>query len=420
MEMGIKTVAVYSTADKNALHVRFADEAVCIGPPEPEESYLNIPRIIATAEITNAEAIHPGDGYLAENAEFAEICFDSKLVFIGPDPTMIKSTENKFLFKQHIKNIGLPVIPGSEDYIKNHKDAEQIIEQFGFPVVLKSAYGREGMGISIIHRIEDLEKAMQNLREKSQKIFGNNQIYIEKFIKGARHIGIQILGDKSGNIVHLGERDCTIQRNNKKLLEECPSPFLDITLREQMGNDAIMLAKSIKYTGAGTVEFLIDPDKNFYVTEMNTRLQAEHPITEEVFHIDIVKEQIRIANGNRLLKKKTIPTGHSIECRIFAESPDKDKLPTGTITTYHPPGGNGIRIDSSCYSGFVINPLNEPLIAKIIVIAGDRESAIKRMLRSLDEFIVEGVNTNKSIFKKILTDPKFKSYNYDTEYFETQ
>ncbi|CUU06791.1 acetyl-CoA carboxylase, biotin carboxylase subunit [Candidatus Thermokryptus mobilis] len=422
-ELGIKTVAVYSEADKYSLHVRFADEAVCIGPGPSKDSYLNIPRIIAAAEITNAEAIHPGYGFLAENAMFAEICESSGIKFIGPTPDAIEAMGDKALAKETMKKAGVPVIPGSDGIVETFEQAREIANEIGYPVMLKAAAGGGGKGMRLVRNDDELENAWQTARAEAEAAFGNPAVYVEKFIERPRHIEIQILADEYGNVIHLGERDCSIQRRHQKLIEESPSPIVTPELREAMGQAAVKGAKSVKYRNAGTIEFLVDKDGNFYFMEMNTRIQVEHPVTEMVYGIDIVREQIRIASGEKLgIKQKQIkPNGHAIECRINAEDPFNGFRPSpGKITALHFPGGYGVRVDSHIYQEYVVPPYYDSMIAKLIVHARNRDEAIARMLRALDEFIIEGVHTTIPFHIKILNSPQFRSgVDYDTKYIDT-
>jgi acetyl-CoA carboxylase biotin carboxylase subunit len=422
-ELGIKTVAVYSEADRYSLHVRFADEAVCIGPGPSKESYLNIPRIIAAAEITNAEAIHPGYGFLAENAMFAEICESSGIKFIGPTPDAIEAMGDKALAKETMRKAGVPVIPGSDGVVETLEQAREIANEIGYPIMLKAAAGGGGKGMRMVKNDEELENAWQTARAEAEAAFGNPAVYIEKFIEKPRHIEIQILADEHGNVIHLGERDCSIQRRHQKLIEESPSPIVTPELREAMGQAAVKGAKSVKYRNAGTIEFLVDKDGNFYFMEMNTRIQVEHPVTEMVYGIDIVREQIRIASGEKLgIKQKQIkPNGHAIECRINAEDPFNGFRPSpGKITALHFPGGFGVRVDSHIYQEYVVPPYYDSLIAKLIVHAKNRDEAIARMLRALDEFVIEGVHTTIPFHIKILNSPQFRSgVDYDTKYIDT-
>lgn len=419
-ELGIQTVAVYSTADVNSLHVRFADEAVCIGPADVSQSYINIPRIIAAAEITNSDAIHPGYGFLAENAEFAEICADSNLIFIGPAPEMINAMGDKLSARINMNKIGVPVIPGTMEAVKDLENAKKIAGEIGYPIFLKAAGGGGGKGMRAIYNEEQLESQFYSVMYEAKSAFGNENFYIEKFFERPRHIEIQVIGDKYGNIFHAGERDCSIQRKHQKLIEETPSPFIDDEIRFKMGEAALKVAKSINYYSTGTVEFLVDENKNFYFLEMNTRIQVEHPITEAVTGIDFIREQIRIADGEKLPKKKIKFEGHSIECRINAEDPEKNFMSsTGLITVFHAPGGYNVRLDSHCYSGYSIPKYYDSLIGKLIVKGETRAEAIKRMLRALDEFIIEGIKTTIPFHKKILKDKRFIENNYDTNLIDT-
>jgi len=418
-EMGIKTVAIYSNIDRNSLHVRFADEAVCIGPASATESYLNIPRIISAAEITNSDAIHPGYGFLAENAEFAEICIDSNIIFIGPTPEMIRTMGDKLTARNRMKSIGVPVIEGSENPIKDFKEASKIAEGIGYPIIFKAAAGGGGKGMRTVWEHSHLDAALNVTKSEAKNSFGNEAVYIEKLIESPRHIEIQILGDTHGNLMHIGERDCTIQRRHQKLIEETPSPFLTDETRTAIQEMALKVAGSINYVNAGTVEFLVDANQNFYFMEMNTRLQVEHPITEAVTNVDFIKEQIRIAQGQKISNRKIKFDGHSIECRINAEDINNNFRPTGgLIEAFHSPGGYGVRVDTHCYAGYKVPTNYDPMIGKLIVHADTREEAIKRMLRALEEFIIEGIPTTIPLFQKILCDSNFMNNNYDTNYIE--
>jgi len=417
--MGIKTVAVYSEADKESLHVRFADEAVCIGPPPSRDSYLNIPRLIAAAEITNVDAIHPGYGFLAENAGFSEICNDSGIKFIGPSPEMINSMGDKAFAKETMKKAEVPVVPGSDGVVRTVSEAIGIARDFGYPVLIKAVAGGGGKGMRIVHSDDEMQNSFDMATNEALNSFGNGDVYIEKFVEEPRHIEIQILGDQYGNVVHLGERDCTIQRRHQKLIEETPSPFINDEIREAMGLAAVKGAKSVKYEGAGTVEFIVDKNKNFYFMEMNTRIQVEHPVTEQVTGVDLIREQLCIASGQKLKVRKVKREGHSIECRINAENPAKNFAPSpGNITAFHMPGGLGIRVDTHAYANYVIPPYYDSMIAKLIVTADDREEAIKRMYRALDEFIIEGIYTTIPFHKKVMHHEKFVEGNYDTSFIE--
>ncbi len=420
-ELDLKTVAVYSEADRDALHVRFADEDVCIGPPQPNLSYLDPKRIIAAAEVTNAGAIHPGYGFLAENADFAEICASCEIKFIGPTPEQIRSLGDKVRAKELMAKAGLPVIPGSDGIVSTFEEATECAKEIGFPVLLKAVAGGGGKGMRVCRDIAELERGFHLASTEAANSFGNPDLYLEKFLIKPRHVEIQIIGDSFGNTVHVGERDCSIQRRHQKLLEETPSPVMTAELRKKMGEAAILGAKSVDYHGVGTMEFLVDADFNFYFMEMNTRIQVEHPVTEESYEVDLVREQIRIAMGEKLsFKQEELkPKWASIECRINAEDPDKDFRPgPGEITGLHVPGGFGVRIDKAVYTGYTIPPFYDSMIAKLIVRAKTRGEAIKKMLCALDEFIVEGVPTTISIHKKILNDPDFVSGKYDISFLE--
>ena len=418
-EMGIKTVAVYSEADRDSLHVKFADEAICIGPPSSKESYLNIPRIIAAAELTNADAIHPGYGFLAENAEFSEICSDSSIKFIGPSPQMINEMGDKAFAKDTMRKSNVPVVPGSDGVVASAEDAKAICGGIGYPVLIKASAGGGGKGMRIVHSEDEIETAFTMASNEALNAFNNGAVYIEKFVDQPRHIEIQVLGDQHGNVVHLGERDCTIQRRHQKLIEESPSPFISDEIREAMGQAAIKGAKSVGYEGAGTVEFIVDKNKNFYFMEMNTRIQVEHPVTEMVTGVDLIREQISVAAGNRIKIRKVKREGHSIECRINAENPDKNFAPSpGKINTFHVPGGLGVRVDTHAYANYYIPPYYDSMIAKLIVIADSREEAIARMYRSLDEFIIEGIHTTIPFHKKVMRHEKFIEGDYDTSFIE--
>jgi len=419
-ELGIKTVAVYSEADRDSLHVRFADEAVCIGGPLSKESYLNIPRLMAAAEITGAEAIHPGYGFLAENANFSEIISASGLKFIGPSPEMISSMGDKAVAKDTMRNAGVPVVPGSDGIINDIREAADTAIQIGFPVMIKATAGGGGKGMRIARSIDEFEKFFTLARNEAESAFGNPEVYLEKYIDEPHHIEIQVLGDQYGNVIHLGERDCSIQRRHQKLIEEAPSPFIGEELRMKMGEAAVLGAKSVNYEGAGTIEFLVDKNHNFYFMEMNTRIQVEHPITEEVYGIDLVKEQIRVAAGERIKKVKIAPKSWAIECRINAEDPRNNFRPSpGKITAFHQPGGIGVRTDTHAYAGYVIPPFYDSLIAKLIVRGFDRADAIKKMERALEEFIVEGIETTIPFHLRMMRNEQFKQGKYDTKFLET-
>lgn len=415
-ELGIRTVAVFSEADRGALHVQIADEAICIGPAPTKDSYLNVKSIIAACELTNAEAIHPGFGFLSENASFARTCQLCGVNFIGPNPNSIDLMGDKAVAKETMKKAGVPVVPGSDGIVKSYEEANKIAKDMGYPIMVKASAGGGGRGIRLVETPEQLESSIISARQEALSFFGNDEIYIEKFIKNPRHVEIQIMADKYGNVVHLGERDCSCQRRNQKVLEEAPCPIMKSELREKMGVAAIKAAKACDYCNVGTIEFLLDSDDNFYFMEMNTRVQVEHPITELVTGIDIVKQQILIANGEKLAfaQKDIEIKGHSIECRINAENPKLDFRPSpGKITGLNMPGGPGIRIDSSVYQGYEISPYYDSMIAKLIVYAPDRDTAIKKMKWALAEFLVEGVDTNIDFHLNLLRDKDFENANYD-------
>ena len=419
-EMGIKTVAVYSTADAESLHVRFADEAVCIGPPPSQLSYLKISNIIAAAEITNADAIHPGYGFLAENAKFSKICAEHDIKFIGASPEMIDKMGDKATAKATMRAAGVPCVPGSEGILESYEEAERIAADMGFPVMLKATAGGGGKGMRAVWKKEDLRKAWESARQEAGAAFGNDGMYMEKLIEEPRHIEIQVVGDSSGKACHLSERDCSVQRRHQKLTEETPSPFMTDKLRKQMGDAAVKAAEYIKYEGAGTVEFLVDKHRNFYFMEMNTRIQVEHPITEQVIDYDLIREQILVAAGVPISGKNYTPQLHSIECRINAEDPYNDFRPSpGKITNLHAPGGHGVRIDTHVYSGYVIPPNYDSMIAKLITTAQTREEAISKMKRALDEFVIEGVKTTIPFHRQLMDEPDYVAGNYTTKFMET-
>ena len=414
-EMGIKTVAIYSTADRESLHVRFADEAVCIGPPASAESYLSVPRIMAAAEITNADAIHPGYGFLAENADFAEVCAEYGMKFIGPTPSQIRKMGDKITAKDTMLKAGVPCIPGSDGLIKDIKHGKKVAKDIGYPVILKATAGGGGKGMRVVWDEKDFDKAWETARKEAKASFGNDGIYVEKFIEEPRHIEIQIAGDQEGRVCHLSERECSIQRRHQKLLEESPSPFMTDELREKMGQAAIKAGEAIHYEGVGTVEFLVDKHRNFYFMEMNTRIQVEHCVTEEVIDFDLIKEQIKIAAGIPISGKNYLPIMHAIECRINAEDPFNDFRPSpGKITSFHSPKGHGVRVDTHVYAGYVIPPYYDSMIAKLICRAQTREECIAKMERALDEFIVEGVKTTVPFHKKLMRDENFRTGNFHT------
>jgi len=418
-EMGILTVAVYSKADQESLHVRFADEAVCIGPPASSESYLNIPNIIAAAEITNADAIHPGYGFLSENARFSRICGENGIKFIGASPEMIEKMGDKATAKATMKAAGVPTIPGSEGLLDTYEDAEKLAEEIKYPIMLKATAGGGGKGMRAVWKKEDLLKAWESARKEAGAAFGNDGMYMEKLIQEPRHIEIQIVGDSTGKACHLSERDCSVQRRHQKLTEETPSPFMTKDLRNKMGKAAIKAAESIKYEGAGTVEFLVDKDRNFYFMEMNTRIQVEHPITEQVIDYDLIREQIKVAAGIPISGKNYEPQLHSIECRINAEDPYNDFRPSpGKITTFHAPGGHGVRLDTHVYAGYMIPPYYDSMIAKLITTAQTREEAIDKMKRALDEFVIEGVKTTIPFHRQLMDHPDYVAGKYTTKFME--
>jgi len=419
-EMGIRTVAVYSKADEESLHVRFADEAVCIGPANSTESYLKSANIIAAAEITNADAIHPGYGFLSENSKFSKICQEHKIKFIGASPEMIDKMGDKASAKATMKKAGVPTIPGSEGIVDSLEDAQKISQKIGYPIMLKATAGGGGKGMRIVPKAKDLLKAWEDARQESKASFDNDDMYIEKFIENPRHIEIQIIGDSKGEAAHLSERDCSIQRRHQKLIEETPSPFMTEKLRNEMGEAAVKAAKAVKYEGAGTIEFLVDKNRKFYFMEMNTRIQVEHPITEQVIDYDLIREQIKIANGEAISGKNYFPNLCSIECRINAEDPFNDFMPNpGRILNLHLPGGHGIRIDTHVYSGYIIPPHYDSMIAKLITTAQTREEAINKMQRALDEFLIEGVKTTIPFHQKVMAHPKFLSGKYTTKFMDT-
>jgi len=418
-EMGIKTVAVYSTADKDSLHVRFADEAVCIGRPASADSYLNIPHIMAAAEITNADAIHPGYGFLAENARFAEICGEHGIKFIGPTPAMINAMGDKITAKETMIKAGVPVVPGGGGLLDSVHEAKEIAHQIGYPVILKATAGGGGKGMRVVSDDSELEKAFDSAKAEAAASFKNDGIYMEKFVVEPRHIEIQVAGDQYGTVCHLSERDCSIQRRHQKLVEESPSPFMTRELRYKMGEAAIKAASAIKYESVGTIEFLVDKNRNFYFMEMNTRIQVEHCVTEEVVNFDLIKEQIKIAAGETISGVNYEPQGHAIECRINAEDPYNDFRPSpGRITTLHQPGGHGIRVDSHAYAGYTIPQYYDSMIAKIIAVARTRSEAIDTMHRALTEYVIEGIKTTIPFHLQLMNDENFRSGNFNTKFLE--
>ena len=418
-EMGIQTVAVYSTADAESLHVKFADEAVCIGPAASSESYLKISNIIAAAEITNADAIHPGYGFLSENARFSKICEEHGIKFIGASPEMIDRMGDKANAKATMKAAGVPCVPGSDGVIETFEDCIKIAKETGYPVMLKASAGGGGKGMRAVWKKEDLKEAWDAARQESKAAFGNDDMYMEKLIEEPRHIEIQIVGDSKGKACHLSERDCSVQRRHQKLTEEVPSPFMTTALRKKMGEAAVKAAEYIKYEGAGTVEFLVDKHRNFFFMEMNTRIQVEHPITEQVIDFDLIREQISVAAGITISGKNYIPKLHSIECRINAEDPFNDFRPSpGKITTLHSPGGHGVRLDTHVYAGYSIPPNYDSMIAKLITTAQTREEAISKMKRALDEFVIEGIKTTIPFHRQLMDHPDYVSGNYTTKFME--
>ena len=420
-EMGIATVAVYSTADKDSLPVRFADEAVCIGPPPSADSYLNIPNIIAAAEITNSDAIHPGYGFLSENAAFSRICAENNIKFIGASADMIDSMGDKAAAKTTMQKAGVPTIPGSDGILESYEDAEKCANDMGYPVMIKATAGGGGKGMAQCNDDDELTKAWEHTRREAAAAFGNDAMYMEKFIEEPRHIEIQIASDYRGKACHLSERDCSIQRRHQKLVEETPSPFMTEKLRKKMGDAAVKAAEAVKYEGVGTVEFLVDANRNFYFMEMNTRIQVEHTITEEVINYDLIKEQIKLASREKINGRNHFPTMHAIQCRINAEDPDRNFAPCpGTITHYNQPGGHGVRVDTHVYAGYRIPPFYDSMIAKLIVVAQTREEAISKMERALDEYIIEGVKTTIPFHQRLMKNEKFRSGNFTTKFMEEE
>lgn len=419
-EMNIKTVAVYSTADKESLHVKFADEAVCIGKPASSDSYLNIPHIMAAAEITNADAIHPGYGFLAENAKFAQICSDHGIKFIGPTPHMIESMGDKISAKETMIRAGVPVVPGVDGLLENVAHAKKSAQKIGYPVILKATAGGGGKGMRVVWDEKDIEKAFENAKTEAAASFQNDGIYIEKYVEEPRHIEIQIAGDQFGNVCHLSERDCSIQRRHQKLVEESPSPFMTPELRDRMGEAAIKAAAAINYENVGTVEFLVDKNRDFYFMEMNTRIQVEHCVTEEVINYDLIKEQIKIAAGEKISGRNYYPEMHAIECRINAEDPYNNFRPSaGRITTLHTPGGHGVRVDSHVYAGYTIPPYYDSMIAKLIAVAQTREEAIDTMRRALSEYVIEGIKTTIPFHVQLMENEDFRKGNFTTKFMES-
>lgn len=418
-EMGIKTVAVYSTADRDSLHVKFADEAVCIGKPQSSDSYLNIAHIMAAVEITNADAIHPGYGFLAENSRFAQICNDHDIKFIGPTAEMINAMGDKITAKETMINAGVPVVPGGEGLLQSLEEAVGLAKDMGYPVILKATAGGGGKGMRIVWEEVDMERAYNTAKAEAAAAFKNDGIYMEKFVEEPRHIEIQVAGDQYGNVCHLSERDCSIQRRHQKLVEESPSPFMTNELRYKMGEAAKKAASAINYESVGTVEFLVDKHRNFYFMEMNTRIQVEHCVTEEVINYDLIKEQIKIATGDKISGEDYFPQMHSIECRINAEDPYNDFRPSpGRITTLHQPGGHGVRVDSHAYAGYVIPPYYDSMIGKLITVARTRNEAIDTMYRALSEYVIEGIKTTIPFHLQLMQDERFRNGDFNTKFLE--
>lgn len=418
-EMGIKTVAVYSTADKDSLHVKFADEAVCIGKPQSVESYLNIPHIMAAAEITNADAIHPGYGFLAENAKFSKICNDHGIKFIGPNADMINSMGDKITAKETMIKAGVPVVPGGEGLLESVEHAKSLAKEVGYPVILKATAGGGGKGMRVVWEESEIERAYNTAKAEAGAAFKNDGIYMEKFVEEPHHIEIQIAGDQYGTVCHLSERDCSIQRRHQKLVEESPSPFMTPELRKKMGEAAIKAASAINYESVGTIEFLVDKHRNFYFMEMNTRIQVEHCVTEEVINFDLIKEQIKIAMGEKISGQNYEPQMHAIECRINAEDPYNDFRPSpGRINVLHTPGGHGVRVDSHVYTGYVIPPFYDSMIGKLITVARTRQEAIDTMYRALSEYVIEGVKTTIPFHLQLMQNEDFRKGNFTTKFLE--
>ncbi len=419
-EQGLQTVAVYSTADRDSLHVRFAGEAVCIGPPPSRESYLKVDRIIAAAEVTGADAIHPGYGFLSENADFSAICEDHGITFIGPTADTIRRMGDKSLAKDTMKAAGVPVVPGSDGIVESEKDGLGVAREMGFPVIIKASAGGGGRGMRVVEEEGQFARQFQAARAEAEAAFGNPDVYVEKFVTQPRHVEIQLLGDGQGTVVHYGERECSIQRRHQKLVEESPSPIVSPELRARMGAAAIRGAEAVNYRGAGTVEFLVDADHNFYFMEMNTRIQVEHPVTEEVTDTDLIECQLQVAQGEKITGGNATLQGHAIECRINAENPFKNFAPSpGLISAFHTPKGRGVRVDTHAYAGYRIPQYYDSLMAKLIVRAETRERAIAKMLRSLDEFVVEGVHTTVPFHQQLLRDPRFVAGDFDTKFLES-
>ena len=421
-ELGISTVAVYSEADRESLHVRFADDDVCIGPAPARESYLRIPRLIAAAEITGADAIHPGYGFLAENAEFAETCAASNIAFIGPTAEQIRMMGDKAAARKAMTKVGVPVVPGTPGPVEDPDEALTFAKKIGFPVIIKAAAGGGGKGMRVATDAEDFGRAFQLARSEALSAFGSGDVYVEKYLQRPRHVEFQIMGDKHGNVIHLGERDCSVQRRHQKLIEEAPSPAMTPKLREKMGGDAVRGAKAIDYVGAGTIEMLLDEDGSYYFMEMNTRIQVEHPVTEMLTGLDLVKEQIRVAAGEKLsVKEMPSLRGHVVECRVNAEDPARNFQPSpGRIDVFHPPGGPGVRLDTHIYAGYTVPPFYDSLLAKVICQGRDRAEAVKRMQVALESFVVEGVTTTIPFLARVMQNPRFQSGQVDTKFLERE
>src|SRR6184192_3988881 len=421
-ELGLETVAVYSDADRESLHVRFADDDVCIGPPPARDSYLNIPRLIAAAEITGADAIHPGYGFLAENAEFAEICAASKITFIGPTADQIRMMGDKAQARKAMSAVGVPIVPGTPGPVEDVDEALGFAKEIGFPVIIKAAAGGGGKGMRVARDADDFARSFQLARSEALSAFGNGDVYVEKYLERPRHIEFQIMGDRHGSVIHLGERDCSVQRRHQKLIEEAPSPAVTPELRESMGNAAVAGAKAINYVGAGTIEMLLDSDGKYYFMEMNTRIQVEHPVTEMLTGVDLVKEQIRVAAGEKLSVQVLPPLrGHVIECRVNAEDPRHNFQPSpGKILTFHPPGGPGVRLDSHVYAGYSVPPYYDSLLAKLICQGRDRQETIRRMQVALESFIIEGVTTTIPFLGRVMANKKFQEGAVDTKFLERE
>ena len=421
-ELGVQTVAVYSEADRESLHVRFADDDVCIGPPPARDSYLRIPRLIAAAEITGADAIHPGYGFLAENAEFAETCTASNITFIGPTAEQIRVMGDKAAARKAMLDVGVPIVPGTPGPVEDVDEALGFAREIGFPVIIKAAAGGGGKGMRVARNADDFARSFQLARSEALSAFGNGDVYVEKYLERPRHIEFQILGDKHGNVIHLGERDCSVQRRHQKLIEEAPSPAMTRELRERMGDAAVRGAKAIDYVGAGTIEMLLDEDRTFYFMEMNTRIQVEHPVTEMLTGVDLVKEQIRVAAGQPLsVKELPLLRGHVIECRVNAEDPDRNFQPSpGKIEVFHPPGGPGVRLDTHVYTGYSVPPYYDSLLAKLICQGRDRQEALRRMHMALESFIIEGVTTTIPFLARVMMNRSFQAGDVDTKFLERE